>query len=181
MLDDVRKRPALYIGAKTLTGLFHFLGGYQFARTEHDIINNELALPDDIHDWIAYRLHFKESTSGWHSMILSRTSDESLAFDQFFALLDEHEGRVPCMRGKVRGVQRTYTSTTNGVSIRRRYPETISLVTYTDDPGFFVYSDDRDIDFPRRPFFPSIEWLTRWLDIDRSDLDVIDPDWPQLK
>ncbi|GAB5517708.1 hypothetical protein [Rhodopirellula baltica] len=181
MLDDIRKRPALYIGSKTLTGLFHFLCGYQFARIEHDVIDNQLALPDDIHDWIAYRLHFKECTSGWHSMILSRASDESLAFDQFFVLLDEHAGRVPFTRAKVRGVQRTYTSTSKGVSIRQRYPESISLVTYTDDPGFFVYSDRRDIDFPRHPFFPSIECLTHWLDIERADLDVIDPDWSQLK
>ncbi len=181
MLDDLRQRPALYIGAKTLTGLYHFLGGYQFARIEHNVADNALSLPGDFHDWVAYRLHFNQPTSGWHSMILSKTSIESDAFDQFFALLDEHSARVPCVRAKLRGIRRSYTATTNGVSRQMYYPDTISLVTYTDDPGFFVYSDDTSLAFPRHPFFPSIEWLTNWLDVGRADFDSVDANWPELQ
>ena len=113
-------------------------------------------------------------------MILSQTPDESNAFDRFFALLDEHTARVPCVRAKLRGIRRSYTATTNGVSKQMNYPDTISLVTYTDDPGFFVYSDDINLDFPRSPFFPSIEWLTNWLDIDKAAFDIVDEDWLQL-
>ena len=180
MLDDIRKRPAIYIGAKTLTGLFHFLGGYQFARIEHDVSDNHLCLPNDIHDWIAYRLHFRESTSGWHSMILERTTDESLAFDRFFALLDEHKARIPTLRARVRGIQCQYTQITNGVSEDRVYPASVSIVTYTDDPGFFVYSDDPENAFPRFPFYPSLDSLKVDLELDRSNFEIIDPDWKQV-
>jgi hypothetical protein len=114
-------------------------------------------------------------------MILSHTLAESDAFDYFFVLLDEHVARVPCVRAKLGNIRRTYTATTNGVSRQMKYPETVSLVTYTDDPGFFVYSDDPETEFPRHPFFPSIEWLLNWLDADRTDLNMVDADWPPLQ
>jgi len=181
MLADIRQRPALYIGTKTLTGLYHFLGGYRFARIKHSITDDELSLPNDFQDWVAYRLHFKEATYDWHSLILSRTPNESIAFDRFFTLLDEHIARVPCVRAKLRGIRRSYTARRNGVSKEMEYPDTILLVTYTDDPGFFVYSDNDNLEFPRSPFFSSVESLTSWLEIDGAEFDDIDRTWPQLQ
>ena len=179
MLVDIRQRPTLYLGAKTITGLYHFLAGYQFAFVKHNMVGNMLALPEDIRDWVAYRLQFKEPTLDWHSMILAKIPAEADAFDYFFELLDEHATRVPCIRAKLRGIRHSYTATSNGVSRTLNYPHTVSLVTYTEDPGFFVYSDDPETDFPRRPFFPSLGSLLNWLDADRADLDIVDAHWAQ--
>lgn len=42
----------------------------------------------DFHVWIAARLGFSSSTTGWKSMLLERAGDESAAFDRFFLELD---------------------------------------------------------------------------------------------
>ena len=67
------------------------------------------------------------------------------------------------------------------MSKEMEYPDTILLVTYTDDPGFFVYSDNDNLKFPRSPFFSSVESLTSWLEIDGAEFDDIDRTWPQLQ
>lgn len=41
------------------------------------------------HDWVAHRLGFFESTSGWANMIQEKSASDSDAFNQFFVLLDE--------------------------------------------------------------------------------------------
>jgi hypothetical protein len=41
------------------------------------------------HDWIAGRLGYAESTSGWYKMIRGRCASEREAFDRFYELLDE--------------------------------------------------------------------------------------------
>jgi len=41
------------------------------------------------HDWVAHRLGFAESTSGWCNMIREKSKSEEDAFEQFFVLLAE--------------------------------------------------------------------------------------------
>src|SRR6185436_20378216 len=91
LLDTIRKRPGMYLGECSLSALYHTIGGYALALGRHGIENDTtLRLPDDFNDWVAYRLHFKESTSGWKRMILGASEDEATAFTQFFELLDQH-------------------------------------------------------------------------------------------
>jgi hypothetical protein len=78
LLGVIRGNPALYIGESTLTALYHFLGGFETARYIHQIQLPNI-LPRDFHDWVAYRLHFLESTSGYRRMILQHFPDESVA------------------------------------------------------------------------------------------------------
>lgn len=65
----IRQRPELYLGKRSVTALRHFLCGWSTALEEYQIANDKLPLPDDIHDWVAYRLGFHKSTSGWDNMI----------------------------------------------------------------------------------------------------------------
>ena len=83
----------MYLGKRSITALFHFLGGYHFAESIHGI-ECDPPLPRDFHDWVARNLQFSESTSGWIGMILKRVPDEAAAFDRFYELLDEYR-RVP--------------------------------------------------------------------------------------
>lgn len=177
VLADLRQRPVLYFGEKTISGLYHFLNGCTFACNEHQVRTNLFTLPSDIGGWIAYRLRYKAPNPAWHKMILERVPEEAGAFDFFFDLLDQHSKRVPCLRAKLRGIQRTYSETNNGVCRTMNYPNTLSLITYTDDPGLFVYSDDPGNDFPRQPFFPSLDGLLSWLEVDKSVLDAVDMAW----
>jgi hypothetical protein len=136
-LDKIRKRPGLYLGECSVSALYHTIGGYNLALGLHGIENDtSLRLPNDFNDWVAYRLHYKESTSGWKNMILGISQNEAAAFSRFFELLDQHATRKCRVVAKLIGCQKTYTVGSEGLERIERYPASISLVTYTDDPGF---------------------------------------------
>jgi hypothetical protein len=92
LLDVIRERPVMYLGELSLSALWHFLNGYEMSLLAHDI-QEKRPLPRDFHDWVAYRLHFSGSTSGYKNMILKRVPDEAAALEYFFKLLDEYRNR----------------------------------------------------------------------------------------
>ena len=93
LLDVIRERPAMYLGQHSLSALCYFLAGCETALWAHNI-EEKRPLPRDFHDWVADRLHFSDSTSGWKNMILSRVPDEGAALEYFFKLLDEYRNRT---------------------------------------------------------------------------------------
>ena len=190
-LEQLQKRPGMFTGENTLKSIQHFLAGYNFATFRYEIDDSDdvLFVPRQFNDWVAYRLHFYESTSGWCQMIYSRTETENEAIDRFFELLAEFHVRKPHLVAKLIGYQRTYSQTLfrreNDRMVEDKtkvlsYPESISLVTYTDDPGFFAYSDTQE-DFPFSGFFPSLEAYEAFTQVKREFLQIVDPDWSAIK
>ncbi len=177
LLEVIRDRPALYLGERSLSALWHYLLGYRMAMSVYDV-RADFSLPADFHEWVAYRLHFYESTSGYRNMILKRTPDESVALDHFFELLDDHRTRKPRVVALAQ-CNKQFTSYTGKDAHRenvqtRKIPSPLKLIAYTDDPGFFVASDSAE-DFPRKDcFFPTIKAFGGWYDIVREDLTVVD-------
>jgi hypothetical protein len=149
ILERIRQRPPLFLGDRTLTGLWHFLHGYSLAWGELRAGPLNL-LPKDFHDWVAYRLHFLESTSGWRNMILSQATDERVALERFWELLDERDARQARAVAKVREQQK-----------RDDFFSTVfTFVIYTDDPGFFVIAEAPGrISHDTGCFFSSISML----------------------
>lgn len=188
ILEQIRRRPAIYTGENTLRSICHFLSGYSFALDRHNVStdNDPLILAREFHDWVAYRLHFYESTSGWCNMICARTSTGQEAIDRFFQLLDDFRNRVPHTVAKLKGHKKTYRQSTSQRNangdvaqspwVTRNYPDSISLVTYTSDPGFFAYSDTGD-SFPSEGFHPDLESFESRTGADRSMLTIVDSNW----
>lgn len=175
LLETIRKRPGLYLGECSLSALYHAIAGYELALFVHGIKNDvSVRLPDDFNDWVAYRLHYKESTSGWKRMILGAGGDEVTAFTRFFELLDQHAARKSRVVAKVVGLKKTYTVGSEGHERTERYPTHISLIVYTDDPGFFAISDEPGYSLPMDGFFPSLDWFETFTGIPRSQLTVVD-------
>jgi len=90
VLNRIRRKPGLYIGDAKLTRLDSFIAGYLAGLAKGGLTFRREA-PDfhRYHDWIARRLGYTESTSGWYMMICGRCSGEHEAFDRFYGLLDE--------------------------------------------------------------------------------------------
>lgn len=173
-LESIRKRPAMYIGKRSLSALYMFLNGYEFAMLTHKVKAKPfLKVPQAFHDWVAYRLHFDYSTSGWCNMILDRTKDEEKALDLFWNFFDEFNNRKPKIVARLTGINKSYTSISEGIIEEKQYPESISLVTYTDDPGFFVLSDDEQ-EWPGLDFFPDINSFESETGAPRTKLKVLD-------
>lgn len=188
ILDRIHARPALYTGENTLTSIDQFLSGYSFALMSHDISTDHdpLILPREFHDWVAYRLHFDEATSGWCNMICKRANSDQQAIDRFFQLLAEFKDRTPHTVARLTGFARTYRKSStyrnsDGDVIQSpyatlNYPESISLVTYTDDQGFFA-SSDSDQSFPGEGFHPDLNSFELRTGADRSMLTIVDKEW----
>ena len=145
LLEEIRQRPPMYLGDRSLSALQHFLNGYTHALRIHRIAQPGWMLPQDFHDWVAYRLHFKESTSGYRNMLLKRNPSEADALEKFFELLDEYDKREPIEVARVQNYDKQYTRqrVVEGVlqsATTEHFPSTLKLITFTDDPGFFVTS-----------------------------------------
>ncbi|HXT12089.1 MAG TPA: hypothetical protein VN873_11045 [Candidatus Angelobacter sp.] len=89
VLVQIGKRPGLYIVERSIYRLESFLIGYAAG-----LGRVGFKLRDDthfyrFHDWIARRLGFSESTSGWANMIRNKSASDEEAFRQFYVLLDE--------------------------------------------------------------------------------------------
>lgn len=175
LLDAMRVRTAMYTGERTLSAVGHFLNGFGFAQHVYQIPCSHL-LPLDFHDWVAYRLHFRESTTGYRRMILDRIPDESAALDRFFELLDEHRSRQAIVVATVR-TRDTEVFKLEGGSLeskrRAKVAEEVRLVVYTDDPGFFITHDDQTAEYPRKRFFcPALSWFH--FKLDGKALEILD-------
>ena len=94
VLQKIKPRPGMYIGKPSVSYLFHFLVGYEFARGELDIEPTEWE--EDFHDnflpWIQEKYHVSTSNS-WANIIMLHCGSEKEGLDSFYKLLDEFTNR----------------------------------------------------------------------------------------
>jgi hypothetical protein len=104
LIEKIRPRPELYLGERSVSALWHFLAGYHLGLRGNAQVSVELSpRAKEFHDWVAYRLHFLESTTGWRQMILKRTNDEAAGLNYFFELFDEYRIRQQRIVAKMEG------------------------------------------------------------------------------
>ena len=89
LLDSIRKKPGLYIAEPSINRLDSLLAGYTAGLGRVRFALRDEADFHRFHDWVAHRLGFGESTSGWCKMILEKSTGEADAFKNFYILLDE--------------------------------------------------------------------------------------------
>ena len=89
LLDWIRKRPGLYIAEPSLNRLHAFLAGYTAGLGRAGFTLRDTVDFHRFQDWVANRLGYAESTSGWCNMIRNKSASETEAFQAFFSLLDE--------------------------------------------------------------------------------------------
>lgn len=89
-LQQIKKAPGMYLGRPSVSDLFMFLVGYEFARTEmgEELDEEEELFYDSFQPWLQQRLGVKSVTS-WAKLIMLSCHDEKAGFDKFFLLLDE--------------------------------------------------------------------------------------------
>ena len=89
VIATMRRRPALYFGAPSLVRLQAYLLGYQAGLGSIGKSLDREAEFHYFHDWVAKKLGYSSSTSGWCNMILEKSASDEEALHRFFALLDE--------------------------------------------------------------------------------------------
>ena len=129
----IREKPAFYLGTPSITALRCFYLGWLSSLDANQLEGELLPIPFDIGEWVAYREHFSSSSLGWCGMLLETQGSEDAALARFFTLIDEYACRVPHEFAHIPEVKReNYYGEEDGYHTGR-----LSLVTYTDDPGFF--------------------------------------------
>jgi len=96
LLQKVQKRPALYLGHKSIFSLQAFLDGYYCARRELEtpLTAQELEFQEFL-QWI--RKGFAVETGQlWSSILLFQSADESKAIKRFFSLFQEFINQRNC-------------------------------------------------------------------------------------
>ncbi len=100
ILQKIKAKPGIYIGRASVSDLFHFLVGYEFARGELDIEPTEWE--DDFHEnfqlWLQKKYHVSTSNS-WAKIIMLFCHHEKDGFECFFTLLDEFNRRDKSLDG----------------------------------------------------------------------------------
>jgi hypothetical protein len=94
VLEKIRKSPGLYLGRPSVSDLFMFLTGYEFARSEQgiELTDAEEAFWDEFQPWLQNKLGIASVTS-WAKLIMLPCHDEKAGFELFFQLLDEFNQR----------------------------------------------------------------------------------------
>ena len=88
VLEDIKNKPSLYIGTKSLIRLKHFLDGIFYTLC---YLNGQKECPnflEGFQEWIQIRFDIT-STQHWSDIINFHSSNDVNAFDLFFELLNE--------------------------------------------------------------------------------------------
>jgi len=89
-LENIKVNPGLYLGRPSVSDLFMFLNGYEFARSQLNIelTSTEEQFYDEFQPWLQQKLGVTSVTS-WAKLIMLTCHDEKTGFEQFFQLLNE--------------------------------------------------------------------------------------------
>ncbi len=90
VLEKIRNSPGMYLGRPSVSDLFLFLVGYEFARSELGIELNEAEQKffNEFQPWLQKKMNVPTVTS-WAKLIMLSCHDEETGFEQFFKLLDQ--------------------------------------------------------------------------------------------
>jgi hypothetical protein len=94
VLEKIQKSPGMHLGRPSVSDLFVFLTGYEFARSEQgvELTDVEEAFWDEFQPWLQKKLGITSVTS-WAKLIMLSCHDEKAGFELFFRLLDEFNQR----------------------------------------------------------------------------------------
>lgn len=85
LINEMRKRPALYIGQNSLSLFRAYIDGW--ASREPVLFGNDDFL-NEFQDWVEKKFNLK-TTQSWNGIILSYSSDEADALKNFFEYFDQ--------------------------------------------------------------------------------------------
>jgi len=88
VLAEIRARPGITLGRKSVQTLYAFLTGFAFARREMDDADGRQFLAG-FNNWVRERYKVK-SSQGWAKIIAFHCVDESEKLPLFWKLLDEY-------------------------------------------------------------------------------------------
>lgn len=88
LLDNIRKKPGLYLGKKSLHLLRAYMNGYLLGKAEA-IGDGEGDIFLDFQSYIEDKFSMSQTPYGWVEIISSAYSSDEEAFDEFFKFYND--------------------------------------------------------------------------------------------
>jgi len=109
LLQKVENNSGIYLGRQSVSDLFMFLAGYEFARSQ---INEELTQEEEdfyneFQPWVQQKLGVRSVTS-WSKLIMLSCHDEKTGFEIFFKILREFQVRNAGILANAQEVQQAF-------------------------------------------------------------------------
>ena len=92
IIQLIRIRPPLYIGENSITTLYQFLNGCQFALKISGVEEKPNFM--DFHTWVRERLQLSPMSVNYATTLLEYFHDEEIAMQKFFILIDEYRAET---------------------------------------------------------------------------------------
>jgi len=104
-------------------------------------------------------------------MIISRFGDGPKGFSRVFELVEEYHAREEIVVAVCNDYEAVSRSERNGIVEEIPYPKQVKMVTYTNDPGFFVYGKNGEELF--LSFFPRLSWSETFLGLPLHRWEIV--------
>ena len=109
LLQKVENNSGIYLGRQSVSDLFMFLAGYEFARSQ---INEQLTQEgedfyNEFQPWVQQKLGVRSVTS-WAKLIMLSCHDEKTGFEMFFKFLREFQVRNAGILANAQEVQQAF-------------------------------------------------------------------------
>ncbi len=89
LLEEIKKRPSMYIGSKSLSNLRIYIDGFLYGICTTSGKENLTSFLFGFQEWIANKFDVK-TMQHWSSIIRFFSVDDIEAFDKFYELLNEY-------------------------------------------------------------------------------------------
>lgn len=73
LLEQIQKRPAMYIGSFELERIILYLAGYRHAMMEQGVRDESMPDFSGFHEFVRDKFQFPGSSMGWPNLILAKT------------------------------------------------------------------------------------------------------------
>ena len=148
MLDQIRMRPAMWLGSLNISTLRTYIEGYHHALIDLELNKNKTKtalFPLDfwfMHEFSKIKTNSYESTSGWANLILKKCDgDQKAALEQFYKYLDEFRSLKAVSIKKAILTEENILANDNMIySCRIGSPIDISQMDITDNEDLYFRS-----------------------------------------
>ncbi len=186
-LDDIREKPGMYLGARSLRDLETLICGYYAGLHVHGIVEVVPEMIGHFRAWLHRRTKWA-CNCGWAFAIDLRFPDRDTALAKFFALVNEYRMLKPAVFYTVRLTARhkpTGKRMRVGFDKLMAKPQRVEIVRYRPEPLYFLRFHYRDrtvngeiLTTPSGDCTTTVRYAMQWM---RDELLAGFDEWDRVK
>lgn len=172
----IEKRPKMFFSEVNTSSLEAFIHGYlQALNCYSDRVSNSGCEFREFNGWVQCRLHSDRNAAGWRYLLLEHYEKDEVAFSKFFDFVREFKLRKFRMIAELTDCSNICHQWNGITETKIRLPSSIKLGKYTDDPGYWIKTNNPNI-CNLDGFYRELDFFENFINISRSDWIVYEKD-----